>query len=134
MAPAPHSPIHRAHRDAGYAGTGLDLALCHRIVSHGGTITAADNPGGGSLFTFTLPATGQPGTLAEIAPLALPTTRTPASPIHRPAHPPAASQHRPAEFEPGTRHPPDGAHYRSTVHAQRQQVLLAQIAFRSESR
>ncbi|MEV6343037.1 ATP-binding protein [Actinoplanes sp. NPDC051851] len=51
--------FHRAHRTSGYAGTGLGLGICKRIVErHGGTIAAADNPGGGSLFTFTLPAAG----------------------------------------------------------------------------
>ncbi|BCY06935.1 ATP-binding protein [Actinoplanes sp. L3-i22] len=49
--------FHRAHRTAAYAGTGLGLGICKRIVErHGGTIVAADNPGGGSRFTFTLPA------------------------------------------------------------------------------
>ncbi|MEU4691470.1 ATP-binding protein [Actinoplanes sp. NPDC023714] len=48
--------FHRAHRTAKYAGTGLGLAICKRIVErHGGTIAAADNPAGGSIFTFTLP-------------------------------------------------------------------------------
>jgi signal transduction histidine kinase len=53
--------FHRAHRNAGYSGNGLGLAICQRIVArHGGVITAQDNPGGGSRFTFTLPATRTP--------------------------------------------------------------------------
>ncbi|GAA0436640.1 hypothetical protein Aca07nite_17300 [Actinoplanes capillaceus] len=50
-------PFHRAHRGEGYGGTGLGLAICKRTVErHGGIITATDNPGGGTCFTFTLPA------------------------------------------------------------------------------
>ncbi|MEU4620761.1 ATP-binding protein [Actinoplanes sp. NPDC023801] len=49
--------FHRAHLSDGYLGTGLGLTICKRIVErHGGTISAADVPGGGSCFTFTLPA------------------------------------------------------------------------------
>ena len=54
----PHvfTTFHRSatHRD--YSGTGLGLAICHRIVHrHGGTIEVADNPGGGTRMTFSLP-------------------------------------------------------------------------------
>ncbi|GID76154.1 hypothetical protein Ade02nite_47950 [Paractinoplanes deccanensis] len=56
--------FHRAHQESGIPGTGLGLAICHRIVErHGGTITAEDNRGGGTIFTFALPsATGIPAT------------------------------------------------------------------------
>jgi len=42
---------------SGAGGTGLGLAICRELVlSHGGDIRAEANPGGGSLFLFTLPA------------------------------------------------------------------------------
>lgn len=50
--------FHRAaaHADA-FAGTGLGLSLCRRIVNrHGGSITACNNTGPGATFSFTLPA------------------------------------------------------------------------------
>ncbi len=49
--------FHRAHTDSGIPGTGLGLAICRRIIErHHGNITARDNPGGGTVITFTLPA------------------------------------------------------------------------------
>ncbi|MBW6437250.1 PAS domain-containing sensor histidine kinase [Actinoplanes hulinensis] len=52
--------FHRAHRGQAYSGTGLGLSICKRTVErHGGTITASDNPGGGTRFTFTLPAVAE---------------------------------------------------------------------------
>jgi signal transduction histidine kinase len=54
--PRVFTSFHRASAHAGYAGTGLGLAICHRVVNrHGGTITASDNPGGGTRIQFTLP-------------------------------------------------------------------------------
>jgi signal transduction histidine kinase len=47
--------FYRAHPE--FPGTGLGLAICQRVVDrHGGTIEVTDNPGGGSVFHFTLPA------------------------------------------------------------------------------
>jgi signal transduction histidine kinase len=38
-------------------GTGLGLAITYGIVQeHGGTVTAANSPGGGAVFTIALPA------------------------------------------------------------------------------
>ncbi|GIF22432.1 hypothetical protein Ate02nite_51620 [Paractinoplanes tereljensis] len=49
--------FYRADRGDHYAGTGLGLSICQRIAQrHGGVITAADNPGGGTRITVTLPA------------------------------------------------------------------------------
>ncbi|WP_436521442.1 ATP-binding protein [Actinoplanes sp. HUAS TT8] len=46
------------HRGEGHGGSGLELAVCKRIVErHGGTIEATANPyGAGTRMTFTLPA------------------------------------------------------------------------------
>jgi signal transduction histidine kinase len=46
-----------AHSDAGSRSTGLGLAIVRSIVyAHGGTVTAAPNPGGGLAVTVALPA------------------------------------------------------------------------------
>lgn len=58
-APALFQPFSRLARTAGLerSGTGLGLYLCREMArAHGGDLTAAANPQGGSTFTLTLPA------------------------------------------------------------------------------
>jgi signal transduction histidine kinase len=51
------APFHRAPSAEGYPGAGLGLAVCARIVAmHGGEIGVDPNPGGGSIFWFTMSA------------------------------------------------------------------------------
>jgi signal transduction histidine kinase len=50
-------PFQRLHgRNSPYAGTGMGLAICRRIVErHGGSITANSEPGKGAVFVVSLP-------------------------------------------------------------------------------
>ncbi len=46
----------RGERESSTPGVGLGLAICRAIIeSHQGKITASQRPGGGAIFTFTLP-------------------------------------------------------------------------------
>ncbi len=50
------APFQRLHGRDEYAGTGMGLAICRRIVErHGGTIAVSSKPGAGTRFTIELP-------------------------------------------------------------------------------
>ena len=59
--------FYRLQREAAQSGVGLGLAICKAIVAaHGGTISAANRPGGGAVFRFELPAGEPPGMEPEV--------------------------------------------------------------------
>ena len=54
----------RGERESSTPGVGLGLAICRAIIeSHQGKITGSAGPGGGAIFTFTLPLGHPPPTL-----------------------------------------------------------------------
>ena len=53
--------FYRADRESAVTGSGLGLSICRAIAQmHGGRIRAANRPGGGAVFTVTLPAESAP--------------------------------------------------------------------------
>jgi two-component system sensor histidine kinase KdpD len=61
--------FYRGPAATGRPGVGLGLAICQGIVTaHGGTIAAANRPGGGATFTIRLPIEGRAPTVEDEPP------------------------------------------------------------------
>ena len=55
--------FYRADREGAVTGSGLGLSICRAIAQmHGASISAANRPSGGAVFTVTLPAEAAPAT------------------------------------------------------------------------
>lgn len=68
-------PFQRLHTADQYPGSGIGLAICHRIIrKHHGELTVDSHPGVGTTFTVALPALPDaPPTATRAFPQALPT-------------------------------------------------------------
>jgi len=57
--------FHRAAPERAQSGVGLGLAICRAVIeAHGGSIWAANRPGGGAIFRFSLPLDETPPQVA----------------------------------------------------------------------
>jgi two-component system sensor histidine kinase KdpD len=57
--------FHRAAPERAQSGVGLGLAICRAVIeAHGGSIWAANRPGGGAVFRFSLPLDEAPPQIA----------------------------------------------------------------------